>query len=172
HLKGPRIKAELLPLLGVSPLVGRAFAAEEFQPGHDQVALISHRLWQSRFGADPQIIGQAITLDQRSYTVVGVTPPRFDFFPEADLLTTPCARRSGAWIPISPFSGSAPCKRGWTNSMRPGVSTCCSSAPLRSSPCCSRLSGCTACWHTPSRSARARSAFAWRLAHKRTTCCG
>ncbi len=87
HLKGPRITAELLPLLGVSPLVGRAFAAEEFQPGHDQVALISHRLWQSRFGADPQIIGQAITLDQRSYTVVGVTPPRFDFFPEADLLT-------------------------------------------------------------------------------------
>jgi putative ABC transport system permease protein len=74
-------------LLGVSPLVGRAFAAEEFQPGYDQVALISHRLWQSRFGADPQIIGQAVTLDQRSYTVVGVTPPRFDFFPEADLLT-------------------------------------------------------------------------------------
>src|SRR5262245_26291054 len=87
HLKGPRITAELLPLLGVSPPVGRAFAAEEFQPGYDQVALLSHRLWQSRFGADPQIIGQAITLDQRSYTVVGVTPPRFDFFPEADLLT-------------------------------------------------------------------------------------
>src|SRR5262245_46441788 len=87
HLKGPRITAELLPLLGVSPLVGRAFAAEEFQPGYDQVALISHRLWQSRFGADPQIIGQAVTLDQRSYIVVGVTPPRFDFFPEADLLT-------------------------------------------------------------------------------------
>ena len=87
HLKGPRITAELLPLLGVSPLVGRAFAAEEFEPGYDQVALISHRLWQSRFGADPQIIGQAVTLDQRSYTVVGVTPPRFDFFPEADLLT-------------------------------------------------------------------------------------
>src|SRR5262245_24348919 len=87
HLKGPRITAELLPLLGVSPLVGRAFAAEEFQPGHDQVALISHRLWQSRFGGDPQIIGQAVTLDRLSYTVVGVTPPRFDFFPEADLLT-------------------------------------------------------------------------------------
>src|SRR5262245_27992639 len=87
HLKGPRVTAELLPLLGVSPPVGRAFAAEEFQPGSDQESLISHRLWQSRFGADPQIIGQAITLDQRSYTVVGVTPPRFEFFPEADLLT-------------------------------------------------------------------------------------
>src|SRR5262245_39083186 len=87
HLNGQRITAELLPLLGVSPLVGRDFAAEEFQPGYDQVALISHRLWQSRFGADPQIIGQAVTLDQRSYTVIGVTPPRFEFFPEADLLT-------------------------------------------------------------------------------------
>jgi putative ABC transport system permease protein len=87
HLKGQRITPELLPLLGVTPQIGRAFVAEEFQPGRDQVALISNRLWQSRFGADPQIIGQALTLDQRSYTVVGVAPPRFDFFPTADLLT-------------------------------------------------------------------------------------
>src|SRR5262249_42785470 len=87
HLKGPRITAELLPLLGVSPLVGPAFAPEGFQPGRDQVALLSHRLWQTRFGADRQIIGQAVTLDQRSYTVIGVTPLRFDFFPEADLFT-------------------------------------------------------------------------------------
>ncbi len=87
HLKGQCITAELLPLLGVTPRAGRAFVAEEFQPGRDQVALISHRLWQSRFGADPQIIGQAVTLDQQRYTVVGVTPPRFDFFPTADLLT-------------------------------------------------------------------------------------
>jgi putative ABC transport system permease protein len=76
-----------LPLLGVTPQAGRAFVAEEFQPGRDQVALISHRLWQSRFGADPQLIGQAVTLDLERYTVVGVTPPRFDFFPTADLLT-------------------------------------------------------------------------------------
>jgi putative ABC transport system permease protein len=87
HLRGERITPELLPLLGVTPQAGRAFLPEEFQPGRDQVALISNRLWQSRFGADPQIIGQAVTLDQRPYTVVGVLPPRFDFFPEADLLT-------------------------------------------------------------------------------------
>jgi len=87
HLKAQRVTSELLPLLGVTPPVGRAFATEEFQPGRDQVAIISHRLWQSRFGADPQLIGQAVTLDQQSYTVVGVTPPGFDFFPEADLLT-------------------------------------------------------------------------------------
>ena len=87
HLKGQRITPELLSLLGVTPQVGRAFVAEDFEPGRDQVAIISHRLWQSRFGADPQIIGQAVTLDQQRYTVVGVTPPRFDFFPAADLLT-------------------------------------------------------------------------------------
>lgn len=87
HLKGQRITPDLLSLLGITPQVGRAFFTEEFEPGRDQVALLSHRLWQSRFGGDPQIIGQAVTLDQQSYTVVGVTPPRFDFFPEADLLT-------------------------------------------------------------------------------------
>ncbi len=87
HLKGQRITAELLPMLGVTPQAGRAFVAEEFQPGRDQVAIISHRLWQSRFGADPQITGQAVTLDQQRYTVVGVAPPRFEFFPTADLLT-------------------------------------------------------------------------------------
>src|SRR5262245_19950638 len=87
HLKGQRVTPELLPLLGVTPQAGRAFVAEEFQPGRDQVAIISHRLWQSRFGGDPQIIGQAMTLDLQRYTVVGVTPPGFDFFPTADLLT-------------------------------------------------------------------------------------
>jgi putative ABC transport system permease protein len=86
-LKAQRVTPELLPLLGVTPQMGRTFVTEDFQPGRDQVALISHRLWQSRFGADPQLIGQAVTLDLQRYTVVGVTPPGFDFFPTADLLT-------------------------------------------------------------------------------------
>src|SRR5262245_1197697 len=87
HLKAQRITSQLLPMLGVTPEAGRTFLAEEFEPGRDQMAIISHRLWQSRFGADPQLIGQAVTLDQQRYTVVGVTPPDFDFFPEAELLT-------------------------------------------------------------------------------------
>jgi putative ABC transport system permease protein len=86
RLWGPHVTPEFLSLLGVTPQAGRAFAAEEFQPGHDRVVIISDRLWRNRFGADPQIIGQAVTLDDRSYTVVGVTPPRFNFFPYADLL--------------------------------------------------------------------------------------
>src|SRR5262249_22461448 len=101
HLKGQRITAELLPLLGVRPLAGRAFLAEEFDPGRDQVALISHRLWQSRFSADPQLIGQAVTLDQQRFTVVGVTPPPFHSFPAADLLT-PLTLRAGVSLNENP----------------------------------------------------------------------
>jgi ABC-type lipoprotein release transport system permease subunit len=87
RLLGQRITPGLLSLLGVTPQAGRAFAAEEFQAGRDQVVIISDRLWRDRFGADPKIIGQAVTLDERSYTIIGVAPPRFDFFPSSDLLT-------------------------------------------------------------------------------------
>jgi MacB-like periplasmic core domain len=86
QLKGNRISPELLALFGVQPNPGRGFSAEEFQPGHDQVVLISHRLWQNRFGSDPNLIGQSVTLQQKSYTVIGIIPPNFNFFPDNDLL--------------------------------------------------------------------------------------
>lgn len=75
------IKASLdmLPLFGVQPLIGRFFSAEEMQPGHDQVAILGHRLWQTRYGADPAILGKTIHLDERPYTIVGVMPARFRF---------------------------------------------------------------------------------------------
>ncbi|MBO0798716.1 MAG: ABC transporter permease, partial [Blastocatellia bacterium] len=87
QLFGVRVTPELMSLLGVTLQAGRAFAAEEFRPGHEQVAIISDRLWRNRFSANPQIIGQAVTLDDRSYTVIGVAPPRFNFFPYNDLFT-------------------------------------------------------------------------------------
>jgi putative ABC transport system permease protein len=75
------IKASLdmLPLFGVQPLIGRFFSAEEMQPGHDQVAILGHRLWQTRYGADPAILGKTIRLDEKPYTIVGVMPARFRF---------------------------------------------------------------------------------------------
>jgi putative ABC transport system permease protein len=73
-------------LLGVTPQAGRAFTAEEYQAGRSQVTIISDRLWRNRFGTDPQIIGQAVTLNNRTYTIVGVAPPRFDFFGSTELL--------------------------------------------------------------------------------------
>jgi putative ABC transport system permease protein len=60
QLWAQRVTPELLSLLGVTPQAGRDFAAEEFQPGHDQVVIISDRVWRNRFSADPQIIGQTL----------------------------------------------------------------------------------------------------------------
>jgi putative ABC transport system permease protein len=86
RLWGPCVTTDFLSLLGVTPQAGRAFAAEEFQPEHEQVVIISDRLWRNRFSADPRIIGEGLTLNNRYYTVIGVAPPGFNFFSYADLL--------------------------------------------------------------------------------------
>ncbi len=72
-----RVSAGLFPLLGVQPVLGRAFRPEEDRPGHTYSALLSYRLWQRRFGGDRQIVGQSIGLRGESYVVVGVLPPGF-----------------------------------------------------------------------------------------------
>jgi putative ABC transport system permease protein len=74
-----KASAELLPMFGVQPQLGRFLMAEETQAGHDQVAIIGHRLWQMRYGSDPGILGKTIDLDRRRYTVVGVMPASFRF---------------------------------------------------------------------------------------------
>jgi putative ABC transport system permease protein len=85
QLKGQLISPELLALFSVYPNPGRSFSSEEFQPGRDQVALISHRLWQNRWAADQNLTGQSVTLNQKSYTVVGIIPANFTFFPDTDV---------------------------------------------------------------------------------------
>src|SRR5271157_351859 len=72
-----RVSASLFPLLGVQPVVGRAFLPEEDQPGRTNCALLSDSLWQRRFGGDRSIAGKAIRLYDQSYTVVGVLPAGF-----------------------------------------------------------------------------------------------
>jgi len=78
---GAEVSAELFPLLGVQPALGRFFTVEEDQPGGPSVVVLSHGLWQRRFGSDPRIVGREIKmgLAGRSYTVVGVAPPGFEF---------------------------------------------------------------------------------------------
>lgn len=78
-IDGIKASLDLLPMFGVQPLMGRFFASGEMLPGHDQVAIIGHNLWQTRYGADPSILGKTIDLDQRRYTIVGVMPARFRF---------------------------------------------------------------------------------------------
>jgi len=77
---GVRTSASFFELLGVEPLVGRAFLHEEEQPGRDQVVIISHALWERRFGADSNLLGQTITIDDRPFTVIGILPFDFDLF--------------------------------------------------------------------------------------------
>jgi putative ABC transport system permease protein len=78
-----KASASLLPILGVRPFLGRNFLKQEDHKGRDQVALLGYDLWQRRFAANPKIVGQPITLDGGSFTVVGILPPGFAF-PGAD----------------------------------------------------------------------------------------
>ena len=87
ELQVTRTTAELFPVLGVAPVIGRTFTAAE---GHAALAIISHELWISDFGGDRSALGRLITLDDRSFTIVGVMPEGFAF-PDAS---------TDVWIPI------------------------------------------------------------------------
>jgi len=76
---GCRVAANFFDVLGVAPAAGRPFTPAEEQAGLDQVAVVSHGMWQRRFGGDPRLIGKTIQLDQRDYTVIGIMPKDFDY---------------------------------------------------------------------------------------------
>jgi putative ABC transport system permease protein len=78
QLRGLAVTADFFPLLGIAAARGRVFGAEEDQPGHNRVAVLSHTAWQTRFGADPAIVGREIRLDGEMVAVLGVMPPDFD----------------------------------------------------------------------------------------------
>ncbi len=78
HIQALAVSGGLFDLLGVAPMLGRSFTAKEDEPGN-RVAILSYGLWQSRFGADPAVIGRTVMLDGQSFQVVGVMPARFDF---------------------------------------------------------------------------------------------
>jgi putative ABC transport system permease protein len=79
RFSGALVSANLLSLLGINPAIGRHFLAEENQPDRSHVVILSYSLWQRRFGGDPQLIGQEITLNGIACTVVGIMPPGFQF---------------------------------------------------------------------------------------------
>ncbi len=76
---GISTSSDLLTMFGVPPQLGRTFSSGEMQDGKDQVAVIGHRLWQMRFGSDPNILGRTIDLNERPYTIIGVMPATFRF---------------------------------------------------------------------------------------------
>ncbi len=79
RLGGVRVSANLFTLVGARPLLGRQFLPEEDKEGGNRVVILGHALWQSRFGSDPGIVGKPLTLDNESYTVVGVMSSNFQF---------------------------------------------------------------------------------------------
>ncbi len=80
HLRNAAVSAETWSLLGMQPVLGRVFTAAEDAPAASPVVVLSHSTWTSRFQADPAVLGRAITLDGKPYTVIGVMPPKFRFW--------------------------------------------------------------------------------------------
>ncbi len=76
---GCRVSTNFFEVLGVESSLGRLFASQEDQPGSDQVAVISYRLWQRQFGGDPGVTGKPLVLNGRTYNVVGVMTKDFDY---------------------------------------------------------------------------------------------
>ena len=77
--RGCRVSANFFSVLGVVPAQGSLFSSDEETPGSDQSVIVSYGLWQSRFTGDAQLLGKAIRLNGRNYTVAGIMPPDFDY---------------------------------------------------------------------------------------------
>lgn len=74
-----KVSTEFFNMLGVEPMLGRTIAPEEQGPNGQRVLVISHGLWQRRFGGDPAVLGQTVSLDDEPFTIIGVMPPQFRF---------------------------------------------------------------------------------------------
>jgi predicted permease len=91
RVSGGRVTHDFFATFGIRPLLGRTFLAEEDQPGREQVAVLSHGLWTSRFGGDPGVIGRQVQLSGRPHTIIGVMPAAFDPTLSGEVLWVPMA---------------------------------------------------------------------------------
>jgi predicted permease len=89
-LIGAAVSSDFFSVLRTNAMQGRTFTTDEERPGRDQVAVIGYGLWQRAFGANPNILGQTVTINSRSFTVVGIMPAGFEFPREAEL-----------WVPLA-----------------------------------------------------------------------
>ncbi|HZS07626.1 MAG TPA: ABC transporter permease [Blastocatellia bacterium] len=105
RLRAAQMSADLFAALRVKAALGRVYTNDEDKPGAPPVVVLSHGLWQRRFGGDPKIIGRTLTLNDRGYTVVGVMPAEFSFPARVEM-----------WVPVGPPS------EGWASRGRhPGL---------------------------------------------------
>jgi len=84
-VSGSPVTANLFPMLGVAPALGRSFLAEEDKPGAPAVVIVSDQFWRQRLNANPNVVGSPLAVNGTPATIVGVMPPRFDFPGQAAL---------------------------------------------------------------------------------------
>ena len=117
RVEAQAVTANFFSLLGIKPELGRTFSQEEDQPGRNRVVLVSHGLWQRRFGGDPAFVGREILLNGEKRTVLGVMPPGFQFL----------AKDTGLWVPIAFSPGQLANRDGHyltvVARLKPGVTT-------------------------------------------------
>src|SRR5262245_63924946 len=80
QVNGAMISPEAFSLLAVAPRIGRVFTDQDNRLDSDRTAVLSYGFWQRQFGGEPKVVGRTLLLDNQSYTVIGVMPPRFKFW--------------------------------------------------------------------------------------------
>ena len=95
-LVGFRVSPDFFSVLRVQPLLGRTFLAEENEAGHGHVVVLSNAFWQTHFGSDPKVVGQTLSLNSESYSIVGVMPPKFAFPESSDPKF-----QAQMWVPLA-----------------------------------------------------------------------
>lgn len=96
------VSSGYLPLLGVSPVMGRTFQPEDEERKNGDVVLLSQRIWRERFGSDPNVVGKTITLEEKVYTVIGVMSGHFESANQKDI-----------WLPFLKSSAEASKRSNW-----------------------------------------------------------
>jgi predicted permease len=106
RISGVKMSAGGLQILRARPMLGRVFAPDEDQPGREKVIVLTHRLWQRRFGGDTNIVGRSIQLSDQGYTVIGVLPPGFlpwdepEFIIPSSVASEDANRRDAHWLNV------------------------------------------------------------------------
>jgi len=98
RVNSSRVTADFFGTLGVSPELGRTVTADDDRPGFEQVAVISHALWQSQFGADRHVLGKDLLLNAESYRIIGVMPAGFAFPHGSENFET-AGKVTDVWVP-------------------------------------------------------------------------
>jgi putative ABC transport system permease protein len=114
EIRAATVSINFFQVIDVAPRLGRGFTAEEERPGSDRVVILSHALWQRRFGGDPGILNKTVSLSGISNTVVGIMPPGFQFPENTDM-----------WRPLAPTDGLRSARFGFflpvVGRLKPGV---------------------------------------------------